>query len=165
MKVLVAYMSQTGNTRRVAEAIYQEIKCEKEIKQVKEVKTLAGYDLAFLGFPVHAHGPDWQVRRFLAKQTGGQRIALFITHGAPDGVEEVAGYLARFRDAAAGATLIGVFDCQGQIARLPRLVMFISPNPKERRAAKDYSDRGQPDAMRLERARAFAGEIMLKINA
>lgn len=165
MKVLVAYMSQTGNTKRVAEAIYQEIKCEKEIKQIKEVKTLAGYDLAFLGFPVHAHGPDRQARSFLEKQTAGQRIALFITHGAPDGVEVVPGYLAKFRDAAARATLIGMFDCQGQIAKLPKLIMYISPDPRDRKGAKDDGDRGQPDATRLERARAFAREIMLKINA
>ncbi|MBM3155927.1 MAG: hypothetical protein FJ004_01415 [Chloroflexi bacterium] len=30
MKVLVAYMSQTGNTRKVAEAIFEEIHAEKD---------------------------------------------------------------------------------------------------------------------------------------
>ena len=30
MKVIVAYMSQTGNTRKVAEAIFEEIQSEKE---------------------------------------------------------------------------------------------------------------------------------------
>lgn len=37
MKVLVAYMSQTGNTKEVAEAIFDEIKCEKEIKRLNEI--------------------------------------------------------------------------------------------------------------------------------
>ena len=32
MKTLVTYMSQTGNTKRVAEAIFKEIKGKKEIK-------------------------------------------------------------------------------------------------------------------------------------
>jgi flavodoxin len=69
MKVLVAYMSKTGNTRKVAEAIYEEIERDKEIKRVKEVKDLEGYDLAFLGFPVYNHGPDKKARRFLERQT------------------------------------------------------------------------------------------------
>ncbi len=32
MKVIVTYMSRTGNTKKVAEAIFQEIKGKKEIK-------------------------------------------------------------------------------------------------------------------------------------
>ena len=35
MKVLVAYMSQTGNTKKVAEAIYSVIPQPKEIKRVE----------------------------------------------------------------------------------------------------------------------------------
>ena len=31
MKVIVTYLSQTGNTKKVAEAIFQEIKVKKEI--------------------------------------------------------------------------------------------------------------------------------------
>ncbi len=57
MRVLVAYLSQTGNTRRVAEAIYEEIEAEKEIKPLSEVESLEGYDLAFIGFPIHASKP------------------------------------------------------------------------------------------------------------
>ncbi len=36
MKVIVTYMSQTGNTKKVAEAIFQEIKGKKEIKPSPE---------------------------------------------------------------------------------------------------------------------------------
>ena len=53
-KVLVAYMSKTGNTKKVAEVIYDEIQGEKEIKTIEEVESLNSYDLAFLGFPIHA---------------------------------------------------------------------------------------------------------------
>ena len=45
MKVLVAYMSQTGNTKKVAEAIYGAIPQPKEIKRVEDVTSLEGYDL------------------------------------------------------------------------------------------------------------------------
>jgi flavodoxin len=37
MKAIVAYFSETGNTRKVAEAIYEEIQFEKDIKQLAEV--------------------------------------------------------------------------------------------------------------------------------
>jgi len=35
MKTLVTYMTQTGNTKRIAEAIYGEITGEKDIKDIK----------------------------------------------------------------------------------------------------------------------------------
>ncbi len=33
MRILVAYMSQTGNTKKVAEPIYEEISVDKGIKE------------------------------------------------------------------------------------------------------------------------------------
>ena len=46
MKTLVTYMSQTGNTKKIAEAIYETISGEKEIKQLKEIDSLEDYDFA-----------------------------------------------------------------------------------------------------------------------
>ena len=76
MKVLVAYMSRTGNTKKVAEAIYGAIPQPKEIKRVEDVTSLEGYDLAFLGFPMHAFGPDKQVKKFLETHVKDRAIAL-----------------------------------------------------------------------------------------
>ena len=45
MKTLVAYLSQTGNTKKVAEAIYSQIPEEKEMKELGELTDLEGYDL------------------------------------------------------------------------------------------------------------------------
>ncbi|MFC1978144.1 flavodoxin family protein [Chloroflexota bacterium] len=56
MKILVAYMSKSGNTKKVAEAIFEEISDEKELKTVDEVDSIAGYELTFLGFPIHNLG-------------------------------------------------------------------------------------------------------------
>jgi len=49
VKVLVAYMSRTGNTKKVAEAIHGAIPQPKEIRRVEDVTSLEGYDLSFLG--------------------------------------------------------------------------------------------------------------------
>ena len=52
MKVLVTYMSKTGNTRKIAEAMYEEIDADKEIMPVDKVDNIRNYDLTFMGFPI-----------------------------------------------------------------------------------------------------------------
>jgi len=159
MKTLVAYMSQTGNTKKVAEAIYNAIPEPKEIQRVEEVTSLEGYDLSFLGFPTHGYGPDKQAKNFLETHTKDRSIALFITHMAPDGSPPVLEWIQKFRDAATGANVVGVFECQGQVnSPLLKFVMSINPNPKMRESLR--TGKGQPDVERLKRAGVFANEIM-----
>lgn len=162
MRVLVAYMSKTGNTKKVAEAIYGEIDADKEIKRIRDVDSLDGYDLSFLGFPVLKLGPDRKTREFLEDHTKGKKIALFITHATPEDEEALAPQLAKFEEAAAGATIAGRFDCQGQLPSFVKFVMRVFPNPPFREWARKDNSKGQPDAARLERAREFAREIMAK---
>ncbi|MHA2397072.1 MAG: flavodoxin family protein, partial [Candidatus Thorarchaeota archaeon] len=49
MKVLVTYRSGTGNTEKIAKAIFEEINVEKEFGPFNDVKTLDGYDFIFVG--------------------------------------------------------------------------------------------------------------------
>ncbi|MGD0805804.1 MAG: flavodoxin family protein [Candidatus Bathyarchaeia archaeon] len=163
MNVLIAYMSQTGNTKKVAEAIYSAIPQPKEIKRVEDVTSLEGYDFAFLGFPTHGYGPDKKVKTFFETHAKGRSIALFITHMAPDGAPPLQDWIQKFRDAAVGANIVGVFDCQGQLnSPLLKIVMRINPNPQIRASAR--SSKGQPDAARLERAGAFANEMLNRLK-
>ena len=155
-------MSQTGNTKKIAEAIYDAIPQPKEIKRVDDVTSLEGYDLAFLGFPIHASGPDKKAKAFLETHTKNRTMALFITHAATDGAPPVQGWIQKFRDAAVGANIVGVFECQGQASRLIKTIMLLNRNPGVRASAR--SSQGQPDASRLERVRTFANEIMNKIK-
>ena len=71
MRTLVAYYAQTGNTGKIAEAIYGEIPGEKEIRPLAELKDLEGYDLDFFGFPIQAGNPAREAGEFLAA-TGGR---------------------------------------------------------------------------------------------
>ena len=165
MKVLVGYMSQTGNTKKVAEAIFDEIEAEKEIKRLKEIKDIEGYALVFLGFPIHGFGPDKKAKKFLETQCKGKKIALFITHAAPEDHEDLPGWLAKFKDAAAGATIVDMFNCQGQLSKPIKLVMSIYPDSRLRSWAKMDNSKGQPDAARLEKACVFARKVMKKFSA
>ncbi len=164
MKVLVGYMSQTGNTKKVAEAIFDEIEAEKEIKKLKEIKDMEGYNLVFLGFPIHGFGPDKKAKKFLETQCKGKKIALFITHAASEDSELIPEWLAKFKDAATGATIVDMFNCQGQLSKPIKLVMSIHPDSRLRSWAKMDNSKGQPDAARLEKARVFARKVMKKFS-
>ncbi len=163
MKVLVAYQSQTGNTKKVAEAIYDAITQPKEIKPIKDVTSLEGYDLAFLGFPINGSGPNKEAKTFLETRVKDRKIALFITHMAPEEAPELPEWIQKFRDAAIGGNCVGVFDCQGQISPMVKTIMRLAPNKQAREWAKLDNSKGQPDATRLERARVFAGETVNRI--
>jgi len=166
MKVLVAYLSQTGNTGRVAEAIYDEIEADKEIRQLSEIPDLDGYDLVFFGFPVQAYGPAQPAREFLDRNSTGKNIALFVTHAAAEDQEELPAWLAKCREAAAGANILGLFNCRGELAQSTADLMLKSGDPKlEAWAQERLETIGQPDAERLERARAFARETMAGYGA
>jgi len=163
VRVLVGYMSRIGNTKKVAEAIFGEIEGEKEIKKLSQIKDMQGYDLIFLGFPMRAFGPDKKAKKFLKMQCQGKKIALFITHAAPEDHEDLPGWLAKFKDAAMGATIVDMFNCQGQLSKFIKLVMSIYPDSRLRSWAKMDSSKGQPDAARLEKARVFAREVIKKV--
>jgi flavodoxin len=163
MKVLVGYMSSSGNTKKVAEAIYSELECEKEIKDLRREPNIEGYDLAFLGFPVHGYGPDKRARTFLENNTKGKNIALFMTHASPEDWDELPEWLDKFNAAASEANIVGRFDCQGQLQKGVKFIMSIIPG-KPRAQAKIDNSQGQPDASRLQRAGVFARNVMNQVT-
>lgn len=166
MKVLVTYMSKTGNTRKVAEAIFKEIDEEKEIKAINEVDSIVGYDITFLGFPVHGERLEKKVADLLVKHcVHGRNVALFVTHGSREGdVPELQHWLAEFKMAASQANVLGVFNCQGQLAKSVKFIMSIYPNAKYRLWAKMDTSQGQPDQTRIDRARVFSRNMMRKLH-
>ncbi|MEW6552849.1 MAG: flavodoxin family protein [Actinomycetota bacterium] len=165
MKVLVAYFTQTGNTRKVAEAIYGEIDVEKEMREIGELTDMEGYDLVFYGFPIQAGNPAKDAGDFLKAQGEGKRIAVFVTHGAPEGAERVGPWLDIIRGLVpgVGAELMGLFDCQGEASRAIVDFLLGSDDPDMRRYGQEAAEaKGLPDEARLERARAFAREVIAK---
>jgi flavodoxin len=164
MKVLVAYFSQTGNTKKVAEAIYGGIKQDKEIKKLQDVESLDGYGFSFIGFPLQAFGPAKDAKEFLKAKTAGKKVALFITHAVPEGAPQLKDWLAKCEKAASGAEIAGIFDCQGELSQAVADMLLKSDDPNMQAFGKMRdSTKGQPDAPRIEKAKAFAREISAKI--
>ena len=163
MKILVAYMTKTGNTKKVAEAIFEEIGGEKEIKPIEDVGGIEGYDLAFLGFPIHQMGPDKRTEKLLKKHcASGRKVVLFITHASPEDGPDLPPMLEKFMQAARGAEIVDMFHCQGELAKGIKRFMSIWPNAQFRKWAREDNSQGQPDESRIERARSFAREVMKK---
>ncbi len=160
MRTLVTYMSQTGNTKKVAEAIFEEVQGEKELKELSETNSLDGYDLTFVGFPTQAFGPAQAAKEFLANNCNGKRIALFITHGVTLDFEDLPKWLDSCRQAASGANIVGLHNCQGEIAEFLLDAATKSDDPLMQKLAEaGATGTGQPDVASLDRARAFAREM------
>lgn len=161
MKVIVVYMSQTGNTKKVAEAIFEEIQAEKELKALDELDSLKGYDLAFVGFPIQIYGPAQPAKAFLEEHAGGKDIVLFITHASPEDDKLLIQWLDACRAAVVGGNVVGLFHCRGELSEKVADMMKSSGDPDLVAWAEERPKTlGQPDETRLERARVFTREFM-----
>jgi len=86
MKILVTYFSQTGNTKKIAQAIHEQISNDhdsdlKTIKKVK-IKDLDDFDLVFIGSACHDSDLAKPILRFLNKIPNSPKYAIagFYTH-------------------------------------------------------------------------------------
>lgn len=154
-------MTQTGNTKKIAEAIYEEITGEKDIKDIKDVSNFEGYDLVFVGFPVLQFNVPEKVSKFVKENVAGKNIAFFMTHAVPEGFEAIHSWTGSCKDIAASGNYLGTFECQGELAQ-PVIDMLMQSDDPQMKAFGEMgpSTKGQPDASRIEKARAFAKEIM-----
>ncbi len=162
---MVTYVSSSGNTRKVAEAIFQALPGDKDMKMLGEVKDADGYDLVFVGFPVVAEGMPGKAKRFMNRQLKDRKVALFMTHGMPGDMPEFDPVLPNCRKAAEGSELIGVYDCQGKMVDWMPKALRLHPRRSVRRWAKMGGERhghGHPDAADLYGAGRFATEMLAK---
>jgi hypothetical protein len=119
--VLIIYWSATGNTKRVAETIYDTLKSggvNSVLKRVGEANTedLYEYDLVFIGAPSHMWQPPVPVQKYIkekmryyrerdyiklcAPKLPGKKGVVFVTYSGPHtGINEaipVGKYLGQF---------------------------------------------------------------------
>jgi flavodoxin len=163
MKSLVVYYSETGNTKKVAEAIYEGIQQEREILDLGSVKDLKGYDLIFFGFPVISGKMAKKAAEFLETNSQGRRIALFCTQGAAKDSKFALGALEHAKKICSGATVSGTFNCRGEVVH--KILEAVSQKPEFHswvESAKDST--GHPDQSDLEQATEFAKEVVLKVT-
>jgi flavodoxin len=158
-KILVAYISWTGNTKKVARAIFEALEGNKTIKPLDEVQNLDEYELIFIGFPVHSHSVPFKSEEFIKKIPDGKKVALFSTHGSLTGSRLSREALEHASILASSSKILGTFTCRGKVSLQAMEVLSKSP---EHKAWVEMAASAQthPDENDLEDARDFAKWIM-----
>jgi flavodoxin I len=163
MKALVTYYSQTGNTEKIARAIYDAIHFEKELLPIRDITGLQGYNVIFAGFPVQAHSVPAAFLPFFKKLPAGQQIALFCTHGSLRGgqlpkqaIEHAIGLASRMK-------ILGTFSVRGQVN--PKVLDSLANMVQHQAWVEEASGAcGHPDEADLADAKEFAKAVLAKIN-
>ena len=114
MKALVVYSSRTGNTRIIAEAIFDSIGFEKEIYPVEEAPSPEGYDFIAVGFWVNRGKPDEKSGKYM-KQIKGKKVGIFATLGAYPTSKHARKALESARTLLKENEILAEFICQGKI--------------------------------------------------
>lgn len=131
MKILIAYYSETGNTKQVAQAMYAALADDHDVALMPVadvvVDRLGGFELVFLGAAVHDSDLARPLKRLLEAlpMNPGFKLAGFSTHAVylPDGSAHKdqlytrwAGKCLPSLEAACqekGIQFLGYFSCQG----------------------------------------------------
>ncbi len=158
-KILITYFSQTGNTKQIAESIYESLQGDKTIKPVGEVQNIEDFSLLFVGFPVHSHGVPYKIEGLIKKIPRRKKIAFFSTHGSLTGGRLSREALEHAAAIASKVKILGTFSCRGKVSTAALEILSRSP---EHKAWTDMavSARTHPDEGDLEDARSFAKWIM-----
>jgi len=150
MRVCLVYYSQTGNTKKIAEAISKGIKeanGQCDLFSLKEVtpQVVNEYDLVGFGSPVWCGAEPPNVREFILSipNQKGKHAFVFCTHGVmPEHYFPVVTRRLRNR----GFTVIGMKSSFGSVH------FQIAPSP--------YYTEGHPDEEELEEAVIFGQQIV-----
>ncbi|MBU8848906.1 MAG: flavodoxin family protein [Desulfobacterales bacterium] len=128
MKSLIVYSSQSKNTKKLADAIYDSLEGEKDIFPVDEAPSTEGYDLTFVGFWLMAGKPDPKSSEYLAKLGKEDRLFLFATHGAKAGSAHAGNAVNHATDLTNGSEIVDVFTCQGEVN--PKVLEKVKQKPE-----------------------------------
>jgi flavodoxin len=159
---LVTYFSQTGNTKKVAEAIYDTLKQDKKIKPIHEVteEEIKTSDLIFIGFPVITHTVPYQAEAFIKNIPSGKKIALFSTHGSIAGTQLSREALEYAVTLASKLDVLGTFSCRGEVS-FEALDILLKSLEDRAWAEMAPTAKNHPDQSDLEDAKAFARWIII----
>lgn len=121
MKVLLAYSSKTKNTKKVATAIYEQIKKLVEVDFIDIRKTknkLQNYDLYILGCWVDKATANKNMMKFIETQEiKNKDVALFMTCGVPENhyhaTDSINNYIQYMKNL--NNNVLSSFICQGKI--------------------------------------------------
>ncbi len=170
MQTLVVYSSLTGNTKKVAEAIYEVFGEKAALFPVEMAPAPTDYDFVIVGFWVDKGTVDKKAQEYL-KTIQNKPVALFATLGAYPDSEHAASSLknaAAFLDVS--NQLVGNFICQGKIdtkliEQFKNMPSGNHPHAATPERMERYKEAAKhPDAGDLEAAQAIFVDIKNSLN-
>ncbi|MBU2647952.1 flavodoxin family protein [bacterium] len=165
MRALVVYYSETGNTAKVAQALFDKLKTkEKQIKEIDDVSSLDGVDLIFCGFPVIEHSVPIKMQKFLKNIPAGAKIALFSTHGSfTDGLKSSTAF-ENAMTLASAAKVLGTIGFRGKVRQT--LLDELEKHPIHKSWVEEaFSAGNHPNQSDLEDAANFGNVILNKFKS
>lgn len=127
MKILIAFSSKTGNTRKIAESIHTALP-QAALYDIDNAPDPKAFDLLYIGFWVDKGTADEKAQSYMQK-IGNQNIALFATLGAyPDSIHATES-LDNAESLVPDCQIINRFICQGSID--PKLIEWMNKLPPE----------------------------------
>ena len=127
MKSLVVYSSQTGNTRKLAEAVFEMLTGDKALYPVDEAPDPSGYGFIAVGFWLMGGKPDPKSSEFLGK-IREKPLFLFATHGAGAGSDHAIHGMTLAKALAPESDIRGTYSCQGEVS--PKILEKASKKPE-----------------------------------
>lgn len=164
MKTLVTYFSLTGNTEKLAKAIYNAVHTEKDLVSMQEVKEPEKYDLIFCGFPVVSHSVPPQAANFIRNLPPGKKLAIFSTHGSLRGGRLAVTAMEQAVSLALKSIMLGTFGCRGKVQQ--KVIDTLMDQPENRAWAQEAQSADRhPDNADLEDAAEFTKKMMAKASS
>ncbi len=143
MKILIVYSSQTGNTKKLAEAAYEALQGPKEIYDIKEAPLPDEYDIVIIGFWFKKGKPDPASLEYLLK-IKNKKVFLIATHGAAPDSEHAKRGMEEAKKLVQGCEILGTFNCQGEVS--PKIMEKAASKPTPPEWFKDAPlAKGHPD--------------------
>lgn len=168
MKSLVVYSSKTGNTQRVAQAIYDVLPQPKTISRVEDAPPADGFDFIALGFWVDKGTADKKAQKYMSGMKKC-KVGVFGTLGAYPDSDHAKQSMKKATSLLHGNEVIGTFLCQGKVD--PVLVRMMAETMKDdphhsmtpEREARLKEAAKHPDKTDLENAADIFGAMAVDL--
>lgn len=167
MKYAVIYQSKSGNTREIAEEIFNSLSTdEKEIQDIDCEEEIPQADIYLIGFGIRNQMCSMDIINCFDQITGG-RFAIFATCGYV-ATEQYKASLEKRLDVwmPEDADYLGMFLCQGNVSNEGQKNMLDQmPEEAERMEQLFAYGKTHPDSADLEKAAQFARKIQQQVES
>ncbi|WP_062571639.1 flavodoxin family protein [Peptoniphilus sp. DNF00840] len=171
MKGLIIYSSKTGNTKRMAEKIYEVLKKEHlmTIKDIRNTPNIKNYDFILLGAWIDRGTLEPKTLKFL-KTIEDKKLGLFATLGAMPDSEHGRNVIKNLEDLLNNRDSLGQYICPGlvdpkMIEKLRGITGLVVPKKiKEKMIETSLKSREATEEELLKSANYFAENIKQLAN-